>query len=194
MCGYLALALVGLFELEIAVAMFHLVIMMLPIGAHSWGKMNSGGQKYISDEKLVRAKYLSVPLAALISSTLGLVSGVFLKIAGVGDVSQHLSVVFLAVGTGVVIAGLFLPLCCKLGAERARPYLYAVAFLPMLGLFGVLRLGFWEEFAWNGNGVLGGPLQFALSFLLFALAGHGMSFLFSYRGMKGEATKKERQY
>ena len=34
-----------------------------------------------------------------------------------------------------------LPLCYKLGPERARPYLFAVIFIPFIALFLLLRFG-----------------------------------------------------
>lgn len=49
-----------------------------------------------------------------------------------------------SLGLGLIIADILLPLCYKLGVERARPYMYIVIFAPLLLFFGAYKLGLFE--------------------------------------------------
>ena len=76
-----------------------------------------------------------------------------------------------------------LPLCYKLGPERARPYLYLVVFLPVILLFITYKLGFLnglELFFLSGRSE--GSILALFSLLpLAALAGLWASYLAACR-------------
>lgn len=187
--GYLALALMGVFSLEMAVAMIHVVIMMLPLGAFSHtvrGEENGG-------RVMVRARYCLVLLAALVSGAAGLLGSVFLSVTGAWR--GHLNVVLISLGTGLLVADFALPLCCKQGQGKGRPWLYVMVFLPVAALFGLVRLGLMKE-GGPGSTLPVQPPRVLGCCLLLALAGLGVSFRISCRAAEqgGHINKKNASF
>lgn len=170
--GYLALALMRLFELEIAVAMIHVVIVLFPLGTFTYDA------EFTLTRAKIGARYLLVLLAALFSATAGFLSSVLLLKTEIW--AEHLRVVLVSLGTGLLAADFALPVCCKMKQWSAQPNVCFAISLPVVVLFAVFRLRLLEE------GPLGlfGPAQSwwgILCFLLLALAGFGVSFLLSSR-------------
>lgn len=189
---YLAMAALGMFDLSIVTAMINVIVMMLPIGAFSYDEMAKWERYAVSlplgRRALVSARYLFALLMALGAAAFGLLACVLMSILGHGDLTECLAIVLVSMGTGLFIADILLPLSYKLGPERARPYLYAVVFLPFIALFGAYKLGFLASVdlsridALPSAGILG---VFALV-PLAALAGLGISYLISCRIMGGK--------
>lgn len=185
---YAALAVMGLFSLSVVTAMVEVIMMMLPIGAFSYDEQ-AKWDKYafampLSRRQIVSARYGFTLIMALGSAAFGLLACVVLSFIDPTQLLvENLASVLVALGIGLFIADVLLPLCYKLGPERARPYLYLVVFLPTLLLFGAGKLGLLDslDLSWidslSSVGVLG---LFALVPLV-ALAGLAVSWLCSCR-------------
>lgn len=123
---------------------------------------------------------LFVLLLLLVVAAIGAVSAVLLSLTGlrrpVGEPGAQLA----SLGAALFIVDVMLPLNYRLGPEKARPFLFAVTFLPFILLF-LLAQGR------HSGPVLPGPLrpgQVIAGFilvLLTALAGLAVSFLISCR-------------
>ena len=90
---------------------------------------------------------------------------------------------------GLLVPAILLPLCYKLGAERARPYLYAIIFIPVIVLFLAFRMGVRIDASWLDRLALSSPgVLLALSSLplLAALALMFVSYLISCRIAAGK--------
>lgn len=184
---YLLLAVMGMFDLSVVTAMVNVIVMMLPIGAFSYDEA-AKWDRYamampLGRRAVVGARYLFVLLIALCAAAFGMLACVLMSIMGRNDLTQSLATVLVSLGVGLFIADVVMPLCYKLGPERARPYFYAVVFLPIVALFGVYKLGFLDgvDLSWidalPDAGILG---VFAI-IPLVTLAGLGFSFLISCR-------------
>ena len=105
---------------------------------------------------------------------------------GKGAVTEGVATVLVAMAVGLFIADVLLPLCYKLGPERARPYMYLIIFLPTLALFAISKTGVLDrmDFGWLDR-LSEGALVGLFSLLpLAALTGLGVSWLISCRIME----------
>lgn len=187
LCFYLFLSLLGIFDVYFVTAMINVIIMMLPIGTFSYDEV-AKWDRYamslpLSRRRIVGARYLFVLLTTLVSAAFGLLAVTLLSIAGNVILLEALSTILTSMGVGLLIADILLPLCYKLGPERARPYLYLVVFVPLILLFGGYKLGLLDEvdLSWIGNLP---DVDILLLFSLVplgALAGLAVSFLISCR-------------
>lgn len=187
LCGYLILALLGLFDLKVAAAMLHVVILMLPLGAFAHEPEGVENMPRANQRAEVGARYLLVLLSALTSGVIGLFGSTFLSVIGAENRAEYVCVVLISLGAGLLVAEFMLPFYCKFGVKRARPYLYAVIVLPMLALFGQFRLENLESgvFGWMAGAAQ--RRENLLLFLLVGIAGLGLSYLISCRLVLGKA-------
>ena len=188
---YALLAIMGMFDLSIVTAMIQVMLMMLPIGAFSYDEYAKWDRYALSlpltRKAIVGARYLFTLLLGLAGSGLGLVICVILSIVeGPLALTEKLLTIMVSLGLGLLVADILLPLCYKLGPERARPYLYAVLFIPLILLFGAYKLGFLSDLdlaaleRLSQTSVLLGFAYIPLA----ALAGLGVSYLISCRIME----------
>lgn len=147
--AYLALTAMGALELSFVISMINVIVMMLPIGAFAYDEQAKWDRYALTlplgRRRVVGARYLFVLLILLAAFAFGLLSSVLLSISRPADLPEALATVLVSTGAGLLIADIVLPLNYKLGPERARPYLYAVIFLPWVGLFALDRLGALER-------------------------------------------------
>ena len=188
---YALLAVMGMFDLAIVTAMIQVIMLMLPIGAFSYDE-HARWDRYapalpLSRRQIVGARYLFTLLLALVATAFGAAAGVVLSFtAGPLAMKENLLTVLVSLGAGLFIVDVLLPLCYKLGPERARPYLYGVVFIPWLLLFGAYKLELIRDFdltALEQLSQISTLLLFSL-IPLTALAGLGVSFLISCRIME----------
>lgn len=186
---YAAMALFGVFSLNFVVAFIQVIVIMLPISAFAYDE-RAKWDRYamalpVGRRSVVAARYLFVLLMLLISSIVGLSVGVALSIFNPSNsMMEYLSTVLVSLGVGLLIADIILPLNYKLGPERARPYLYAVIFLPVIAAFGAAKLGLLDGLP--NLSVLDQMTELSVLGLfslipVAALAGLGVSFLISCR-------------
>ncbi len=142
---YAALAAMGMFAISFVSAFISVMVMLLPISAFAYDEQAGWDRCAMSlplgRRKVVTARYLFILVTALVSCAGGAAVSVILSIAKAEDVTEMLATILTTVGLGLVVSAILLPLCYKLGAERARPYLYLVLFLPMIALFLAYRMG-----------------------------------------------------
>ena len=190
---YLLLAILGLFNISFIIAFIQVMVMMLPIGIFSYDEVSKWDRYALTfplgRRALVGGRYLFTIVIVLGAALFGLLSCVVLSILdGSQILVENILTVLGSLSVGILIADVLLPLCYKLGPERARPFLYALVCVPVLLLFAAYRLGLLEQVDFAGlnslsdQAVLG---LFAL-LLLVTLAGLGVSYLISCRVMEGK--------
>ena len=190
---YLLLAILGLFNISFIIAFIQVMVMMLPIGIFSYDEVSKWDRYALTfplgRRALVGGRYLFTIVIVLGAALFGLLSCVVLSILdGSQILVENILTVLGSLSVGILIADVLLPLCYKLGPERARPFLYALVCIPVLLLFAAYRLGLLDQMDFVGlnslsdQAVLG---LFAL-LLLVTLAGLGVSYLISCRVMEGK--------
>ena len=182
---YLLMAILGMFDVSIVTATLNVMVMILPMSAFSYDELAKWARYAatlpLGTRRVVGARYIFTLLMALVAALFGLLACAVLAATGEGSVPELLATVLTSLGFGLFIADILLPLCYKLGPERARPYLYAVVFFPVIALFLAYKLGFQADLSaldrMSAPAVLG---LFALV-PLAALLGMGISYLVSCR-------------
>lgn len=184
---YLAMAAMGLFDLSFVTSIINIIIMILPLSAFAYDEQAKWDRYALSlplgRRAVVGARYLFVAILLLFVAVFGLLSCVLLSAMASQDLAESIAVLFASTAIGLFIADITLPLSYKLGPERARPYFYAVTFLPLVLFFGAYKLGFLDnvDLSWID------ALPTANSLALFALlplaplAGLAISYFISCR-------------
>lgn len=188
MIFYAVLTFLGVFNISFVTAFVSVMLIMLPIGAFSYDEA-AKWDRYamalpLGRRAVVGARYLFTLLVTLISLALALLSGVAVSVTGQGSFIEVMVTAFATLASGLLVSDLLLPLCYKLGAERARPYLYAIIFIPIIVLFLAFRMGLRIDASWLDRLALSSPgVLLALSALpvLAALALMFVSYLISCR-------------
>ena len=187
---YGVLAVLGVFDLSFVTAMIQVIIMMLPISAFSYDEL-AKWDRYamtlpLGRRAVVGGRYLFTLVMASGAALLGLLACLALSVKGGHEsLVENIITVLTSLAVGLLIADILLPLCYKLGPERARPYLYVVVFLPIILLFGAYKLGFFQHLDLTAFNSLSDAATLGLFALLplASLAGLGIAFLLSCRIM-----------
>lgn len=190
---YLAMAALGLFTISFVTAFIQVIVMMMPIGIFSYDEA-AKWERYamtfpLSRRQLVGGRYLFTLVTAIGAALFGLLACVILSAAdGSVSVTEDLLTVAISLAVGILMADILLPLCYKLGPERARPYLYAIVFLPIVVLLGGYKLGLFRDLdlSWLNELSDAYVMSIGLLSVLIAAVGLGMSFLISCRVMEGK--------
>lgn len=188
MLFYAVLTFMGVFSISFVTAFVSVMLIMLPIGAFSYDEA-AKWDRYamalpLGRRAVVGARYLFTLLVTLISLALAALAGVAVSVTGQGSLFEVLVATFTTLAAGLLIADILLPLCYKLGAERARPYLYAIIFIPVIVLFLAFRMGVRIDTSWLDSLLLSSPgalLALSALPLLAALALMFVSYLISCR-------------
>lgn len=193
MLFYLVMSALDIFPISFTTALVQIIVMMLPIGAFSYDEMSKWDRCAmslpLSRRVVVGSRYLFALFTCLCAAAYGLLSCVFLSIVGRGEVlTENLITVAVCLSLGLLYCDILLPLCYKLGPERARPYLYLVIFLPVIALFGSVKLGLLDNLDLSFLELLSPAAVLAGIALipLAALAGLGVSYLISCRLVEGK--------
>ena len=188
MIFYAVLTFLDVFNISFVTAFVSVMLIMLPIGAFSYDEA-AKWDRYamalpLGRRAVVGARYLFTLLVTLISLALALLSGVAVSVTGQGSFIEVMVTAFATLASGLLVSDLLLPLCYKLGAERARPYLYAIIFIPVIVLFLAFRMGVRIDASWLDRLALSSPgalLALSALPLLAALALMFVSYLISCR-------------
>lgn len=184
---YALLAALGVFSLSVFTSTFQIIVMMLPISAFSYDELAKWDRFALAlplgQRAIVGARYLFTLLMSLGSTAFGLLACVILSLARRESLRENLAAVLICLTLGLFIADVMLPLCYKMGPERARPYLYLVVFLPMLFFFGSYKLGLFDQLDQSFRSA-GMAAVFFILLSLAVLAGLGVSYLISCRVVK----------
>ena len=145
MLAYFGLSVLGIFEMTFVVTFSTVIVMMLPISSFSFdeaAKWDRFARSFpLEPRAIVGARYLFVLLILLALAAFSALCAVLLSLLGIGEVPlvENIASSLGSLGVGLLIVDVMLPLCYKLGAERARPYLFAVIFLPFAAVFLLIR-------------------------------------------------------
>ena len=184
---YFIMAVMGVFEISLVIAMLQVMLLMLPISAFAYdeqAKWNRYALTFpLGRKAVVGSRYLFSLLTALAASACGLLVCVFTSLMGQGQLAENLATVLASLGLGLFIVDIMLPLCYKLGPERARPYLYAVVFFPVIALFLISKLGFQMDLSYLDRLPTASVLGLFTLIPLAALAGMALSWMISCRIM-----------
>ena len=193
MIFYAALTVMGMFSVTFVTAFVSVILIMLPISAFAYDEQAKWDRYAMSlpigRSRVVGARYLFTLLIVLVSLAFALLAGVAVAVTGKGDLMEVLVSALTTLAAGLLIADVLLPLCYKVGPERARPYLYALVFIPALGLFLAYRMGIHIDTSWLDRMAQSSPAAvlglFSLP-LLAALALTFVSYLISCRVAAGK--------
>ena len=193
MIFYAALTVMGMFSVTFVTAFVSVMLIMLPISAFAYDEQAKWDRYAMSlpigRSRVVGARYLFTLLIVLVSLAFALLAGATVAVTGKGDLMEVLVSALTTLAAGLLIADVLLPLCYKVGPERARPYLYALVFIPALGLFLVYRMGIHIDTSWLDRLARSSPAAvlglFSLP-LLAALALTFASYLISCRVAAGK--------
>lgn len=146
---YLIMALLGLFSISFITAFVQVIVMILPMSSFAYDDL-AKWDRYamalpLGRRAVVRAKYAFVMLMILASAAFALLSCVALSITAAQPVEENLAAGVGALSVGLLAVDLTLPLNYKLGPERARPFLFAIIFLPVLLIVLAARAGWLDR-------------------------------------------------
>ena len=193
MIFYAAMTVMGMFSVTFVTAFVSVMLIMLPISAFAYDEQAKWDRYAMSlpigRSRVVGARYLFTLLIVLVSLAFALLAGATVAVTGKGDLMEVLVSALTTLAAGLLIADVLLPLCYKVGPERARPYLYALVFIPALGLFLAYRMGIHIDTSWLDRLARSSPAAvlglFSLP-LLAALALTFVSYLISCRVAAGK--------
>lgn len=187
---YLVMTVLGLFTISFTTAILQLIVMLLPMSAFSFDE-TAKWDRYaltfpLGRRALVSGRYLFALVMTVFAALCGLLSCVLVSIFDSQDMLlENMMTVMVCLSLGLLYADILLPLCYKMGPERARPYFYLVIFAPIVLLFGAYQLGFFSpgslSFLSSTPDSTAVKLSFALP--LIPLAGMWVSYMISCRIM-----------
>lgn len=187
---YLVMTVLGLFTISFTTAILQLIVMLLPMSAFSFDEVAKWDRYALTfplgRRALVTGRYLFALIMTLCAGLCGLLSCVLVSIFDSQEMMQeNLMTVMVCLSLGLLYADILLPLCYKLGPERARPYFYLVIFAPIVLVFGAYQLGVFETGNLSFLTAIPDQTVITLSFFLpiIPLSGMGLSYLISCRIM-----------
>lgn len=146
---YLILAIVGLFSISFITAFVQIIVMILPMSSFAYDDL-AKWDRYamtlpLGRRAVVRAKYAFVLLMILVAAAFALLSCVALSITAAQPVEENLAAGVGALSVGLLAVDVTLPLNYKMGPERARPFLYAIIFIPVILIVLAARAGWLDK-------------------------------------------------
>ena len=142
---YFGLAVMGMFNISFVSTFACVLVMMMPMAAFSYDEQTRWDRYAMSmplgRRAVVGARYLFALVLAIIATAVGTAACVILSVLEREDLVEALVTVLSSLGVGILLAAIILPLCYKVGPERARPYMYVVIFVPVIALFLAYRMG-----------------------------------------------------
>ena len=142
---YFIMALLDLFSIAFITAFVQVIVMILPMSSFAYDEQ-AKWDRYamtlpLGRRAVVGAKYIFVVLMILVAAAFALLSCVALSITAAEPVEENLLSGVASLSVGLLAVELTLPLNYKLGAERARPFLFAIIFIPVILFVLATRAG-----------------------------------------------------
>lgn len=146
---YLILAIFDLFSISFITAFVQIIVMILPMSSFAYDDL-AKWDRYamtlpLGRRAVVRAKYAFVLLMILVAAAFALLSCVALSITAAQPVEENLAAGVGALSVGLLAEDVTLPLNYKMGPERARPFLYAIIFIPVILIVLAARAGWLDN-------------------------------------------------
>ncbi|MEY8230790.1 ABC-2 transporter permease [Oscillospiraceae bacterium 50-16] len=133
---YAVLAYLEVLNYSFIITFIQVMLMVLPLSAFAYDEQAKWDRYAMSlplgRVRVVGARYLFVLALSLGTAAAGLLGTLLLHLVQQADWMEMLVTLSFSTTIGLLIPAILLPLCYKLGAERARPYLYAVIFIPTI--------------------------------------------------------------
>ena len=133
---YAVMALLDIFNFGFIITFVQVMLMVLPITAFAYDEQAKWDRYAMSlplgRSKVVGARYLFVLVLALCTFSLALFGIAIIYLLQQEDLVEMLLTLMVSASIGLLVPAIILPLSYKLGAERARPYLYTVIFIPVI--------------------------------------------------------------
>ena len=176
---YILLAYLDFFDYSFIITFIQVVLAVLPISAFAYDEQSKWDRYAMSlplgRRGVVGARYLFVLALTLLTVAAGL-AGTALYLARQSDPLEMFVTLMVSTAIGLLIPTILLPLSYKLGAERARPYLYAIIFIPVIALVLLAKAGVLDMSMLKGMDLLA-PTALAGGSALLPLAGLALLFV-----------------
>ena len=189
---YAILAYLDFFDYSFIITFIQIILAVLPISAFAYDEQSKWDRYAMSlplgRSKVVGARYLFVLALTLFTVAMGLAGTALLYLAHQVDPLEMFVTLMVSTTIGLLLPTILLPLSYKLGAERARPYLYAIVFIPIIAVVLLVRAEIIDFSALNRlNGLSPTALAGGAALLpLAGLAGLAVSYLISCRVAAGK--------
>lgn len=187
---YLILGIMGIFPTATVTVVIQMITMMLPLSAFAYDEQAKWEQYALTfptgRRSLVSARYAFSLSISAIASVFGLAACILLPMfAREGSLIENLGSLAVSMGLGFLMADVLIPLCYKLGVERARPYMYLLLFAPTVLIIGAYQFGLFRQINFNAIEHLPSGVLAAIVLLIVLLPLLGMlpSYLISCRIM-----------
>ncbi len=192
MALYAVMAWLDILNYGFIITFIQVMLMVLPISAFAYDEQAKWDRYAMSlplgRHKVVGARYLFVLILTLATTAIGLATTAILTLAREADPVEMILTLEVSTTIGLLVPAVILPLSYKLGAERARPYLYAIIFIPTIAFVLLAKAGILDLSALNSLNSLSPASIVAGAALLPAagLVGLGSSYLISCRVAAGK--------
>ena len=171
---YTILAYLDFFDYSFIITFVQVALSVLPISAFAYDEQSKWDRYAMSlplgRNRVVGARYLFVLLLSLFTVALGLAGIALLYLAQQAEPLEMFLTLMVSTAIGLLIPTILLPLSYKLGAERARPYLYAIIFIPIIAVVLLAKAGVLDISMLKGMDLLA-PTALAGGAALLPLAG-----------------------
>ena len=171
---YIVLAYLDFFDYSFIITFVQVILAVMPISAFAYDEQSKWDRYAISlplgRNRVVGARYLFVLLLTLFTVAMGLAGTALLYLVQQADPLEMFVTLMVSTTIGLLIPTILLPLSYKLGAERARPYLYAIIFIPVIAVVLLAKAGVLDMSVLKGMELLT-PTALAGGAALLPLAG-----------------------
>ena len=189
---YVVLAYLDVLNYGFIITFIQVMLMVLPITAFAYDEQAKWDRYAVAlplgRSRVVGARYLFVLMLTVITTAMGLVGTAILTLVHEAEPLEMLLTLAVSTTIGLLVPAILLPLCYKLGAERSRPYLYAIIFIPTILVVLLAKIDVIDFSALNAlEDLTSAVLLGGLSLLpLGALAALLVSYLISCRITAGK--------
>ena len=189
---YIILAYLDFFNYSFIITFVQVILAVLPISSFAYDDLAKWDRYAMSlplgRSRVVGARYLFVLLLSLFTVAIGLAGTAMLYLTHQEDPLEMFLTLMVSTTIGLLIPAILLPLSYKLGAERARPYLYAIIFIPVIAIVLLAKAGVLDMSLLKGMDLLA-PTALAGGAALLPAAGLAalfISYLISCRVAAGK--------
>ena len=177
---YAVLAYLEVLNYSFIITFVQIILAVMPISAFAYDEQSKWDRYAMSlplgRSKVVGARYLFVLALTLFTVAMGLAGTALLYLAHQSDPLEMFVTLMVSTAIGLLIPTILLPLSYKLGAERARPYLYAIVFIPVIAVVLLAKAGVLDMSMLKGMDLLA-PTALAGGSALLPLAGLALLFV-----------------
>ena len=177
---YIVLAYLDLFDYGFIITFIQMVLAVMPISAFAYDELAKWDRYAMSlplgRSGVVRARYLFVLALTLLTVAAGLAGTALLYLTHQSDPLEMFVTLMVSTTIGLLIPTILLPLSYKLGPERARPFLYAIVFIPTIAVVLLAKAGVLDMSVLKGMDLLA-PTALAGGAALLPLAGLALLFV-----------------